>query len=188
MSYNETKIGFTADINKKNNPETYKSLEEILNFEIEDINSLKNRILEELKEIEDLKHNISILKEKIKEIEKLDKLREEIIEKIFFEENNPKINIEYLFELFNKLNKINEKISIITPFIFQNIEKLMINQTTLIYSKENKNKKEIEEIHNLASSLHSKLRIINTKYSSLEPQLGEIYTKISKIKSERNFK
>ncbi len=181
---------FGMKLKEKNSIETMEELVLMMQNEIRHVNDFEKSLLQEFHEIEDIKHNLGMIMHQMINAKKLNQEREIILKKLMTETSyrNSKINIDKCKKLINMSNHIIQQLSPMISLIFNEIKKLYIEDTHVLYRESIENQKYMENVDKKTREMEIEIRKIDDEAGTHSKTLEDISKRIHQIEYDRSMR
>ncbi len=163
------------------------AIDKLIKTEIYQLGAYESQIRIQLQSLEDLKNNFLHTEKIIESIEKLHQKREEIVTSIRFLKNKrpSEIDVDKIRSLFDMLNKLDNQISPMLQRANQELQKLIVEETHLLYAANRETKAIMDIINDEARKLQVTLKNIESNFYGRHAELTQINQEITALKQEK---
>ncbi|MBI5065355.1 hypothetical protein HZA97_03890 [Candidatus Woesearchaeota archaeon] len=184
-------IGFGAKKEKDESEESFESIKTFLRHEVTTVEELKEALSKELKEVEDLEKNLLVLSNQVEELNKVFSKREEIYNKLLSETNKraSQVDIEKCDAYLGMIREIdNNSLGPMLQVLIQELGKLKIEETHVLYQAAEENKKVMDELDKQARALLNEVHTVRTKLNSTMEEITKTYAVLEELREERTIR
>jgi len=182
--------GFLRQIKQKEYAtlQTVDDAKQLISKEVVVCKDFEQRLLIELRELRDLEANLSVISDQMETVRKLIRAREETLATLFAEQSKMRTEVDthqceqYLQIIYH----LDGELRPMTHRIYQELEKLRLNDTHKLYRESGTNVDRMHAIDKEVRSIAAEILQINRRVDSNDSELNMIQTELNKLNLERS--
>ncbi len=180
-------FGFTGSSKDVDGLKNMEELDGFINSELDSCKEFEEELKIEFREVTDIEQNFKLISSQIDSLKKLIEKRDQILTALSAESERRKeeINLQKCSKYINFLSGLDGEIFPMFPRIFDELQKLYVQKTHILYKMSKDNRKIMHDIDKKSRKIISELKIVYTQITSTQEGIKATSIKLKKLESER---
>ena len=181
-------FGFAGSSKSESGLKNMEELQGFIKSELDSCNESEEELKKEFREVADIEQNFKLISSQIDSLKNLIEKRDQILTALSAEteKRNEEINLQKCGKYIDFLSGIDDNIFPMFGRIFDELQKLYVQKTHILYKMSKENRKMMHDVDKKSRKIISGLRIVYTNLTSTQEGIQVKSLKLKQLEKERS--